>query len=103
MWMRGQGCMFREGEGDLTPGPSPAQRGGLRQDEVQVAELVPEIVLPQGLRVGEAQVRAPRERFEHGEMAGLRLVERSQHASDGAQAARWRNVEARPTHGSSDR
>src|SRR5260221_14669748 len=96
MWMRGQGCMFREGEGDLTPGPSPAQRGGLRQDEVQVAELVPEIVLPQGLRGGEAQVRAPRERFEHGEMGGLRLVEPSQQASDGEPAAPGRNDEPRP-------
>jgi hypothetical protein len=36
----------------------------LRQDEVQVAKLVPAIVLAQGLRVREAQVGAPGERLD---------------------------------------
>ena len=69
--------------------PEPARRTGsepiqvlmiyllsflLGQDQVQVAELVPEVALTQGFAVRDAEVLASGERLEHREVTRVRLV-----------------------------
>ncbi len=56
-------------------------------DEVDVAELVPEIALGQRLGVGSPQGLAPGDRLEHPEMAGRWLMQPGEQGVNGADAA----------------
>lgn len=57
---------------------------------------MPEVVLVEGGVVAVREVVARGQRFEHGEVAGLRLVEAGEQAVDDFEAALWVDDEARP-------
>src|SRR5215212_8301667 len=63
---------------------------------MQVAELVPEIALMQGFAVGDAQVLAACEGFEHREVGGARLVQAGEHRVYRPDTALGRDDQARP-------
>ena len=46
-----------------------------RQYQVQVAKLMPQIVLLKRFCISDLKMRRPRERFKHGEVGGTRFVQ----------------------------
>src|SRR5690349_11763755 len=55
-----------------------------RQNEVQVAELMPEIPFPEGGGIGHLQMRPPRQGLQHRQVGGPRLMHAGEQGGDGA-------------------
>ena len=75
--------VWRAADGSVVNTIKPARaQPRLRQDEVHVAELVPEVAAPERGRVGALDERAPGDRLEHVQVRGLGLVPAGQQAVD---------------------
>ena len=73
--------------------PSPIS---LWQDQVQVAELVPEVTLAQGLAIRGPEVLASGESLEHRQVARARLVQAGEHRAHGPDGALGRDDQPGP-------
>ena len=67
-----------------------------RQNQMHIAELVPQVSLTQGFGICNAEMLTSGQRFEHRQVGGARLVQPGQQRVDGAQPALWCDDEVRP-------